>query len=140
MPGNEAVQLSVSAEGSSGEELAGITDELLRWLKQTVPEGVGASRASSGPPAPGMKGAELPALATVAVVFFQSGAFRELMQALSTFIRERRREVCLTLTGANGEHIALSANNLKGADLHALAQDLAKLAKAAGLQRPKVKP
>ena len=116
------LEMAISVDDASPQELANITRELSAWINKTAP-GVAAAGPPAGAPRPGEKGAEM-AIGMLFLQFLSAGAVTGLVNSLTTYIKERRRSVKIELHDATGRAISLSADNVGQTELEGLVRQL----------------
>jgi len=104
------LEMAISANDASPQELANITRELSAWINSTAP-GVEAAAPAPGAPRPGEKGAEI-AIGALVLQLLNAGAITGLVNSLTTYLKERRPSVTIDLRDATGRSISLKADNV----------------------------
>ena len=125
----DQLELSVKVDDATDEEIAEINREIRQWINENVPD----CRISSGQPAiarAGEKGLDLGLLAPITLVFLQSGALKELVNCLTTYVKERRRKVSLSVQNQAGKSISIEAENLGKQELERIMQQMREIAGA----------
>jgi hypothetical protein len=128
LPNMNALELSIHADATNGEEIAEIGRELQAWISRTVP-GCQAEPVRSTA-RPGSKALDLGFLGPLSLVFLQSGALRELVNCLATFLKERHRKVSFSIKAPDGKEITMEVDNLGRSEIESLVRQLGDLAGA----------
>jgi hypothetical protein len=115
------LQLSVAATDATDDEIAEIARELTTWIGDAAPECAVVQETATGPRE--NKGV-VEILGTLGVALLQPGALKSLIDCLAVFIKERRREVCITLRTNSGGSITLKAGGVGARDLGGLLEQL----------------
>jgi hypothetical protein len=118
VPADCQLALSVAIEAATAEEIAGITEEIRRWIEEAGP-GCDVSPVTV-PGRPGDKGL-LTVLGTLGLKFLEPGALKALIDCLAVYIKERRREVVVTVKAADGTSVEIRAGGIGRGDLDKLA-------------------
>jgi hypothetical protein len=108
------VQLSIAAQGATDDEIAAMTRELATWIGDAAPSCQVAPSTEPGPE--GAKGI-LEVLGSLGVSFLEPGALTAFINCLSVFIKERRREINITLKTASGGSVELKAGGVGAREL-----------------------
>jgi hypothetical protein len=118
------VELSIAAQGATDDEIASMTRELATWIGDAAP-GCGIIPSTK----PGPKGSKgiLEVLGSVGVSFLEPGALTALINCLSVFIKERRREVNITLKTASGASVELKAGGVGPKEVDDMISQLGKM-------------
>jgi hypothetical protein len=111
------LNVSVAAPDASDEEIVGIARELAAWIATAAPECEVAQQTTAGPE--GGKGI-LEILGSLGVAFLQPGALKSLIDCLAVYIKERRREVGITLQTPSGASVTLNAGGIRARELDGL--------------------
>jgi hypothetical protein len=111
------LSLSVAAPDASDDEIAGIARELTAWIGTAAPECEVVRQTTAGPE--GAKGI-LEILGSLGVAFLQPGALKALIDCLGVYIKERRREVSITLQTPSGAKVTLNAGAIGARELDGL--------------------
>jgi hypothetical protein len=108
------LDLLVSAQNATDEEIAGLTRELAVWIRDKVPECEVGQQTLPGP-----KGARglLEVLGSLGLKFFEPGALKALIDCLAIYIKERRPQVGITIQNASGANVRIDAGGLRGEEL-----------------------
>lgn len=129
VPADCQLALSVAIDGATAEEVSTITEEVSRWLRQTGPS-CDVSRVTTAGAA-GEKGL-LTVLGTLGLKFLEPGALKALIDCLAVYIKERRRDVVLTVKAADGTSVEVRAGGIARGDLDKLARIADDLLRAGG--------
>jgi hypothetical protein len=113
------LDLLVSAQNTSDEEIAALTRELAIWLRDKVPECEVGQKTLPGPE--GARGL-LEVLGALGLKFLAPGALKALIDCLAVYIKERRPQVVITIQNTSGANIRIDAGGLRGGELDNLIQ------------------
>jgi Effector Associated Constant Component 1 len=118
------LQLSVTAGSATDEEIAGMTRELAEWIGEAAPGCEVKQQTETGPE--GAKGI-IEVLGTLGVSFLEHGALSELVKCLAVYIKERRREVSISLKTASGQSVELKAGGIGPREIDNVLAQLGKM-------------
>ena len=111
------LKLSVTAPDASDDEIAGIAHELTVWIGTAAQECEAFQQTTAG--LEGDKGI-FEILGSLGVAFLQPGALKSLIDCLAVYIKERRREVSITLQTPSGASVTLNAGAIGARELDGL--------------------
>ncbi len=114
-PGSDIpLTLSVTIDGASDEEIAKVTEDLRAWIQEAGPNCDVTSATEPGKP--GSKGL-LMVLGSLALKLFEPGAVKALANCLAVFIKERRKDVTVTVKGPDGRSCQFKAGGISHDEL-----------------------
>ncbi len=108
------LELSIAAKGATDAEIAELAHELEAWIRDAAPGCSVAPATTAGPE--GAKGI-LEVLGAIGVKFLEPGALTALINCLPVFIKERRREINITLKTASGGSVEVKAGGIRSKEL-----------------------
>jgi hypothetical protein len=111
------LELFIRAGGATEDEIAGMTRELATWIGGAAPDCEVVQQTAAGPE--GGKGI-VEILGSLGVAFLQPGALKSLIDCLAVYIKERRREVSITLQTGSGGNVTLQAGGMRAGELEKL--------------------
>ena len=100
------IQLSISAQGASDDEISAITKDVAAWINEAAPQCEVEQQTEAGPE--GAKGI-IDILGSLGVRFLEHGALASLINCLTVYIKERRREITITLKTPAGGSVELKS-------------------------------
>ena len=103
------IQLSISAQGASDDEISAITKDVAAWINEAAPQCEVEQQTEAGPE--GAKGI-IDILGSLGVSFLEHGALASLINCLTVYIKERRREITITLKTPAGGSVELKAGGI----------------------------
>jgi hypothetical protein len=111
------LKLFIQAGDATEDEIAGITQELAAWIGEAAPNCEVSRQTAAGPE--GGKGI-VEILGSLGVAFLQPGALKSLIDCLAVYIKERRREISITLQTGSGASVTLQAGGIRAGELDKL--------------------
>ena len=110
--------LAVAMDGASDEELADVTQDLKAWIGNAAPE-CKVTRVTE-PGKPGSKGL-FTVLSKLGLELFEPSALKGLVNCLAVYIKERRKELVITVTAPDGRKFQMRAGGIDHDELKMLA-------------------
>ena len=118
------VRLSVSVEGGTDDEIADITHEMSAWIRDAGPSCEVAPVTASGS---GNEKGLLTVLGALGLKFLEPGALKALIDCLAVYIKERRRQVTVTVQVASGTTVKIDAGGIGRGELEMLLREAGQL-------------
>jgi hypothetical protein len=115
-PANTDFQLTLSLaiDGASDEEIADVTQDLKDWIREAGPDCEVASVTEPGKP--GSKGL-LEVLGNLGLKLFDASGVKALASCLGVFIKERRKELVVTVKAPDGRSCQIRAGGINHEEL-----------------------
>lgn len=108
------VELSITVPGADPDDIRAISEELATWIDEAAPDC--DAELLTKPGAPVNKGL-LEVLGKIGVTILDHGAIASLAKCLAVFIKERRRDISITLKVPSGASVQIKAGGIGAKEL-----------------------